>query len=245
MKRRGVKPSDPYDWEKTPGGDNVTTGLPNQEPAPTAPSTLARHTRVHTVDNNQENVEPTDNKDIQLESRRRRIETETTAPLVTDTQTNQPRAVDKNCNATAAETAPIQGKCDGVRRRVTDIYRKNYLAAPRRRATSHLDTPITDRAERLDNDAVSTPRSTSDANQAAAVTRSTPLRKSASGVATLGRLRVGGTGQVEQEQERPRRRQQNVSRRTRDTSLTQFAVIDDENVSQQVTIVVICCFVRA
>lgn len=39
---------------------------------------------------------------------RRRIETENTAPLVTDTQTNAPRAtVDKNCNATAAE--PIQG----------------------------------------------------------------------------------------------------------------------------------------
>lgn len=109
MKRRGVKPSDPYDWEKTPAGDNITTGLPTQEPPPTAPSTLARHTRVHTVDNNQENVEPTDNKEAQLESRRRRIETETTAPLVTDTQTNQPRAVDKNCNATAAETAPIQG----------------------------------------------------------------------------------------------------------------------------------------
>lgn len=104
MKRRGVKPSDPYDWEKTPAGDTVTT-LPT-EPAPTAPSTLARHTRITTVDNNQENVEPTDNKDT--ERRRRierieRIETETTAP-VTDT-----KGVDRNCNATAAETAPIQG----------------------------------------------------------------------------------------------------------------------------------------
>lgn len=103
----------------------------------------------------------------------------------------------------------------------------------RRRVTTHLDTPITDR-QPLDNDAVSTPRSTSDTHQQATGARATPLRKSASGVATLGRLRVGGTSPSEQEQERPRRRQQNVSRRARDQSLTQFAVIDDENVSQQV-----------
>lgn len=38
----------------------------------------------------------------QMEARRKRIEIENTAPLVTDTQTNGPRAaVDKNCNATA------------------------------------------------------------------------------------------------------------------------------------------------
>lgn len=39
-----------------------------------------------------------------MEARRKRIEIENTAPLVTDTQTNGPRAtVDKNCNATATE----------------------------------------------------------------------------------------------------------------------------------------------
>lgn len=113
MKRRGVKDSDPYDWEKIPSAGD---GVPVTQPVPTALSTLARHTTTRlnttatTVDNNQENIEPqTDNnKEAQMEARRRRIETETTAPLVTETQTNAPRAVDKNCNATAADTAPIQ-----------------------------------------------------------------------------------------------------------------------------------------
>lgn len=50
----------------------------------------------------------------------------------------------------------------------------------------------------------------------------------------------GGTTGVDSpatpEQERPRRRQPSAarSRTNRDTSLTQFAVMDDENVSQQV-----------
>jgi hypothetical protein len=116
-----------------------------------------------------------------------------------------------------------------------------FLAAPRRRATSHLEQP----PERLDNEAVASAKSTSDANQKPA-----PLRKSQSGVATLGRLRVvtpaqvqGGGSLVESpatpEQERPRRRQPSAARSSRsglrDQSLTQFAVIDDENVSQQVT----------
>lgn len=44
----------------------------------------------------------------QFDSRRRRLETEITAPLVTDTQTNAIKAnVDKNCNATSVEQ--VQG----------------------------------------------------------------------------------------------------------------------------------------
>jgi tau tubulin kinase len=223
MKRRGVKPTDPYDWEKTPAGDNVTVTQTTEAQPPTAPTTLPRHTKHTTTDNNQENIEPTDNKEAQLEARRRRIETENTVPLGTDVQTNavvRP-VVDKNCNATPVEQVQQQ--------------------APRRRATSHLEQP----PERLDNEAVASAKSTSDANQKPA-----PLRKSQSGVATLGRLRVvtpaqvqGGGSLVESpatpEQERPRRRQPSAARSSRsglrDQSLTQFAVIDDENVSQQVT----------
>lgn len=191
-----------------------------------------------------------------MEARRRRIETETTAPLVTETQTNAPRQtnVDKNCNATAAETAPIQ--------------------STRRRATSHLESA----PERLDNDAaiLTTPRSSSDTphhqhgghhqrtssggkgDGSQSQLQAAPLRKSASGVATLGRLRVvtgGGsntasvqevgsppimsatTAPVTPDADRPRTRRQNATsatRRNRDASLTQFALIDDENVSQQV-----------
>lgn len=104
MKRRGVKPTDPYDWEKTPAGDNVTV-TQTTEAQPTAPTTLPRHTKLTTTDNNQENIEPTDNKEAQIEARRRRIETENTVPLGTDVQTNavvRP-VVDKNCNATPVE----------------------------------------------------------------------------------------------------------------------------------------------
>lgn len=46
----------------------------------------------------------------QFDSRRRRLETENTAPLATDTQINAIKAavVDKNCNATSVEQ--VQGK---------------------------------------------------------------------------------------------------------------------------------------
>ncbi|KAL1502447.1 hypothetical protein ABEB36_007588 [Hypothenemus hampei] len=219
MKRRGVKESDPFDWEK-PSGDTQSTGQVSQtQPPTTAPTTLPRQTTklLTTTDNNQENIEPTDNKEIQMDARRR-IEAENTAPLATDIQINTSRAtVDKNCNATA----------------VDQIARK-------RRATSHLDQPSTDR---LDNEAaVASAKSTSDAPRPA------PLRKSQSGAATLGRLRVStppqgqggslGESPATPEQERPRRRHPSAarsSRGTRDQSVTQFAVMDDENVSQQVT----------
>ncbi|XP_076256223.1 tau-tubulin kinase asator isoform X3 [Rhynchophorus ferrugineus] len=219
MKRRGVKESDPFDWEKPTGDTQPTTQVSQVQPPTTAPTTLPRQTTklVTTIDNNQENIEPTDNKEVQIDARRR-IEAENTAPLATDTQTNAARpTVDKNCNATAGE----------------QIARK-------RRATSHLDQPP---ADRLDNEAaVASAKSTSDAPRPA------PLRKSQSGAATLGRLRVAtpphgqggslGDSPATPEQERPRRRQPSAarsSRGTRDQSVTQFAVMDDENVSQQVT----------
>ncbi|XP_017775238.1 PREDICTED: uncharacterized protein LOC108561688 isoform X2 [Nicrophorus vespilloides] len=233
MKRRGVKESDPYDWEKASTGDttanvpppnNTTTPAPGAGHPPTAPSTLQRYNaRRHTTatDNNQENIEPTDNKEAQMDARRKHIEAENTAPLVADTtQTNASRpTVDKNCNATAASEQVQQ--------------------VPKRRATSHLEQP----PEKLDNEAAASARSSSDANAKPA-----PLRKSQSGVATLGRLRVAPSPQqggsvveapATPEQERPRRRQPSAARSSRsgvrDQSLTQFAVMDDENVSQQVT----------
>ncbi|XP_072381782.1 tau-tubulin kinase homolog Asator isoform X2 [Diabrotica undecimpunctata] len=225
MKRRGVKETDPYDWEKSQTDNQVVTQQPvtgTTTQQATAPTTVPRHTRhTPTTDNNQENIEPTDNKEAQLDARRR-IETENTAPLVTDTQINATRAtVDKNCNATAVE----------------------QVQARKRRATSHLDQP----PDRLDNEAVASAKSTSDAVKPA------PLRKSQSGVATVGRLRVVTPAPATQvqttaslvdspatpEQERPRRRPPSAARSSRsgmrDQSLTQFAVMDDENVSQQMT----------
>ncbi|KAF2881435.1 hypothetical protein ILUMI_24721 [Ignelater luminosus] len=197
MKRRGVKDSDPYDWEKAPAGDNLAVTPTPQVQQPTAPTTLPRHKHTPT-DNNQENIEPTDNKEAQLEARRRRIETENTAPFVTETQTNVAKpTVDKNCNATAVEQIP---------------------QAQRRRATSHLEqTP-----EKLDNEGAASARSVADASQ-----KPVPLRGSVV------------DSPATPEQERPRRRQPSAARSSRsgvrDQSLTQFAVMDDENVSQQVT----------
>lgn len=61
MKRRGVKDTDPYDWEKAPAGDNSAVTPPTQA---ATPSTLPRHVKHVTTDNNQENIEPTDNKEV-------------------------------------------------------------------------------------------------------------------------------------------------------------------------------------
>lgn len=61
MKRRGVKDTDPYDWEKAPAGDNSAVTPPTQV---ATPSTLPRHVKHATTDNNQENIEPTDNKEV-------------------------------------------------------------------------------------------------------------------------------------------------------------------------------------
>lgn len=65
MKRRGVRETDPYDWEK-PSGDNVTLSQTATVQQPVAPSsTIPRHTKhTPTTDNNQENIEPTDNKEV-------------------------------------------------------------------------------------------------------------------------------------------------------------------------------------
>lgn len=65
MKRRGVKDSDPYDWEKPSQTDNQPVSQTVTVQQPTAPTTLPRHTKITTTtDNNQENIEPTDNKEM-------------------------------------------------------------------------------------------------------------------------------------------------------------------------------------
>lgn len=65
MKRRGVKETDPYDWEKTSSaGDNAAVTPTPQVQPPTAASTLPRHNKHTPTDNNQENIEPTDNKEV-------------------------------------------------------------------------------------------------------------------------------------------------------------------------------------
>ncbi|XP_025834848.1 tau-tubulin kinase homolog Asator isoform X3 [Agrilus planipennis] len=228
MKRRGVKESDPFDWEKVPPIDNSTAPITPSPHIQTAQTAILNSRHRHTVtDNNQENIEPTDNKEqAQMETRRKRMDADTTAPAGTDLPAVRSTTVDKNCNATADQT----------------------ITAQRRRATSnHEQVPVAS-VEKLDNEGAASARSISDANQ-----KLIPIRKSQSGVATVGRLRVvtptpppqQGTNNTTvdspgtPEQERPPRRRQTNARGSRsgvrDQSVTQFAVIDDENVSQQVT----------
>lgn len=85
MKRRGVKDSDPYDWEKAPAGDNTAVNPSPQVQQPTAPTTLPRHKHTPT-DNNQENIEPTDNKEVGntvIQSLKARYTTLTLPPIET------------------------------------------------------------------------------------------------------------------------------------------------------------------
>lgn len=63
MKRRGVKESDPYDWERTSTAETITPSQNSQQPTTAAPTTNTKHIK-HAVDNNQENIEPTDNKEV-------------------------------------------------------------------------------------------------------------------------------------------------------------------------------------
>lgn len=82
MKRRGVKESDPYDWEKVP---NVTSVTDNAVPpaATTSPAILTRPatgilgaTRITdnllednlitSLDNNQENIEPDNRRELEV-----------------------------------------------------------------------------------------------------------------------------------------------------------------------------------
>lgn len=66
MKRRGVKESDPFDWEKQTGDTQPVTQMSQVPPTTTAPTTMPRQTAklLTTTDNNQENIEPTDNKEV-------------------------------------------------------------------------------------------------------------------------------------------------------------------------------------
>nr|CAD7199544.1 unnamed protein product [Timema douglasi] len=122
MKRRGVKESDPYDWEKVPSvTDNSIPPMITPSPAVISrqvpPGMLGGATRITdnllednlmtSLDNNQENIEPDNRRELeaQLESvcrrRRHNLHQETTSPLVTETNRDREKLViDKNCNAT-------------------------------------------------------------------------------------------------------------------------------------------------
>ncbi|XP_024936854.1 tau-tubulin kinase homolog Asator isoform X2 [Cephus cinctus] len=295
MKRRGVKPTDPYDWERPLIANE---GLPTTRslhaaavpPALTIATTINQAPTTPNLDtNNQENVEPDNRKelDAQLDyesmcRRNRQRGIEGSAAPFTSAISNHGR--DKNCNATipvtdnthqqsgqqVVATPPVQ-ESPKKRRAVSMAVEPQSPAAPAEKQVDNEGDALMASAR----SASEVPRSKTSANTAA------PLRKSASG-ATFARLRVvaapetppgeppspriqtevdasycsydvtntkhvGNQSPVTEQREplrrEPRRRtdgrSQGRAARTamRDCSITQFAQIDDDNVSalQQVT----------
>ncbi|XP_063219538.1 tau-tubulin kinase homolog Asator [Bacillus rossius redtenbacheri] len=121
MKRRGVKESDPYDWEKVPTiTDNTVPPMISSTPAVISrqaatgvlgatriTDNLLEDNLMTSLDNNQENIEPDNRRELeaQLENvcrrRRHNLHQELTSPLVTETNRERDKLViDKNCNAT-------------------------------------------------------------------------------------------------------------------------------------------------
>ncbi|XP_077300015.1 tau-tubulin kinase asator isoform X2 [Arctopsyche grandis] len=97
MKRRGVSESDLYDWEK-----------PENVKILSEPNVNWNKQKPHDQpDNNQENIQPVDNR----ERVRRRIETEMTTALATETATNfvqkDKMSIEKNCIATPTNATSV------------------------------------------------------------------------------------------------------------------------------------------
>lgn len=72
MKRRGVRESDPYDWEKTAvsigNPQPPISTVPTPTPTPLSPRivTSTDNVMITTLDNNQENIEPDNRKEIEV-----------------------------------------------------------------------------------------------------------------------------------------------------------------------------------
>ncbi|XP_011352103.1 uncharacterized protein LOC105287926 isoform X1 [Ooceraea biroi] len=296
MKRRGVKPNDPYDWERpliANEGLSTTRSLPTVAVAPplTTATTINQPPTTNVDTNNQENVEPDNRKELDVQfdyeslyrrNRQRAIEG-SPVPFAAAIS-NHGR--DKNCNTTMPTTdnthqqvaqqavppPPMQG---------SPKKRRAVSMAVESQAPASVEKQVDNEGDAL----MASARSASDVPRLKTVTNATaPLRKSASGAtlpATLARLRIatpeGTSGELPSpriqtevdasycsydvtntkyvgnqspvtEQREPLRRE--PRRRTdsrqqarggrsavRDCSITQFAQIDDDNVSalQQVT----------
>ncbi|XP_066599003.1 tau-tubulin kinase homolog Asator isoform X2 [Prorops nasuta] len=293
MKRRGIKPNDPYDWEKYINEELSTKSLP----AVTFATALTVHgtptnqptTRTNVDTNNQENVEPDNRKELYAQMdfsicRRNRQRGGVEGASVTYTPAISNHGRDKNCNATipTTEHTPQQ-----VGHQISTPPPAVQGSPKKRRAISmavepqNIPQPTEKQVDNEGDALMASARSAPEVPRSKTVVNTgTPLRKSASG-ATFARLRVATapeettgeppsprvqtevdasycsydtftkyaanaspvTEQKEPFRREPRRRtearQQVKSGRTtmRDCSITQFAQIDDDNVSalQQVT----------
>lgn len=187
MKRRGVKESDPYDWEKVTVPDNAIPSVPTTTPAiltrPALGATritdnMLEDNLITSLDNNQENIEPDNRRELEAQldyetvcRRRRHLHQDMTSPLVTDTNRERDKLViDKNCNATLAATQPTNQTTD------LNLHQGSpKKQVPQRRAVSMAGVdpvpeksiaPVTDRGIDYEGDAVmASARSNSDTQQ--------------------------------------------------------------------------------
>ncbi|XP_073977373.1 tau-tubulin kinase asator isoform X5 [Rhodnius prolixus] len=131
MKRRGVKETDPYDWERpaiqpTPAGWSATSTTSPAVAAPviaTAPQT-DNHTTQH-LDNDQENIEPDNRKEIEAVGEYDGIGLKGRRAVSGSVVTNRDKhhiSIDRNCNATTpADSTPalVTGSPKKTRRAVS------------------------------------------------------------------------------------------------------------------------------
>ncbi|XP_054280941.1 tau-tubulin kinase homolog Asator isoform X3 [Macrosteles quadrilineatus] len=273
MKRRGVRESDPYDWEKpqiqtiAPAITTMTT------PAPLSPR------------NNNQNIQPDNRKDNEAEfdavcRRTRKLEVDTTQVTTTNAD-KQGITIDRNCNATTQQdvTTPVLGSPKKQRRAVSmpgtpaagqqsdkekderdgvdcegdAVMMSARSQSDRRRHTSNQNQP--DAA--LSRLRVAT--APQDRNRARLMSGTVSLNNDSEVGGESPRIRDTitdqdgsvysfdtyrqGTEPGVRGNQRYRRApppptaQRSASKNNKDTSVTQFAVIDDENLSamQQVT----------
>ncbi|KAK7794232.1 hypothetical protein R5R35_012552 [Gryllus longicercus] len=188
MKRRGVKESDPYDWEKVAVPDNAIPSVPTTTPAiltrPALGATritdnMLEDNLITSLDNNQENIEPDNRRELEAQldyetvcrRRRHNLHQDMTSPLVTDTNRERDKLViDKNCNATLAATQPSNQTAD------LNVHQGSpKKQVPQRRAVSMAGVdpvpeksiaPVTDKGIDYEGDAVmASARSNSDTQQ--------------------------------------------------------------------------------
>ncbi|XP_059482107.1 uncharacterized protein LOC132200567 isoform X2 [Neocloeon triangulifer] len=295
MKRRGVKESDPYDWEKVTT-ENLAPISTTTSPSPaliSRPTTgllpVSRITDNHvednmitSLDNNQENIEPDNRKELEAQmdfeaSRRRRrgdaYIQET--PQSTDLRTDGREAklvVDRNCNASVVSVDKLQNEVD-----------KSPKRRPGRRTTAGDEPEQGARASTGDIDGevmavnmsgrpVSAPSGMGNDNQKRvkeAEAETTPelpsprVREgvteydgsvysydvtragkqgpeSANGASATGGSPIDPREPLKEKAPHRVRRFHSAGRSKHrgmgaDTSITQYALIDDDNLSQQVT----------
>nr|XP_014270769.1 tau-tubulin kinase homolog Asator isoform X2 [Halyomorpha halys] len=122
MKRRGVRETDPYDWEKLPTVPPPgLTSLPTATSPAVAPIITATENHTTNLDNDQENIEPDNRKetetvgDYEVGGKGRR------GIMPVTNREKHHIAIDRNCNATtpADATPAIAGSPKKTRRAVS------------------------------------------------------------------------------------------------------------------------------